>query len=136
MIVRCAKCRELLDYSNAIIVDSCSRGCDAGFQVAPEANERISPCWYHNNSSAVTRLRDDYSWLRKPMVSESDITCWYKASVGGEWKTGFFLKWATDYEEFESGPGQFPVALIEDAVDSLCRVVYAEHISFSPECPK
>ena len=68
-------------------------------------------------------------------VEEKITTCWYKVSVGGEWRTGFFHEWATSFEEFESGPGQFPAAIIEDAVDSLVHVVYAEFVSFNPNHP-
>ncbi len=135
MIVRCAKCRELLDYSevNHIIVDSCSRGCDAGFQMVQEGTERINCCWYHNNRGpAATNLRDEYSWLRKPTKSEPKITtCWYKES--DVWKTGFFHGWSQDFEEFETR--QFGSAVIEDAVDSRVRVVYAGYVSFSNDNP-
>lgn len=60
-------------------------------------------------------------------------TCWYK--VDKEWKTGFFHRWAQDHEDFDNGPGHIPVALIEDATDSRVRIVYASHVSFSPDCP-
>ncbi len=64
----------------------------------------------------------------------SDKTCWYK-TIGSGWKTGFFHQWSTYYEEFESGPGPYPAAIIEDATDSQIHVVYAGFVSFSPDAP-
>jgi hypothetical protein len=68
------------------------------------------------------------------MDAQSDKTCWYK-TIGGEWKTGFFRKWSTYYEEFESGPGPYPAAIVEDAVDSQVHMVFAGFVSFSPDHP-
>ena len=30
------------------------------------------------------------------------------------WKEGYFHEWGSDYEEFETGPGNFSVAIVED----------------------
>ena len=66
---------------------------------------------------------------------EKITTCWYKEGIGSEWKTGFFHEWSINWEQVGDGPGQFPVAVIEDATDSLVHVVYAEFVSFSPNHP-
>jgi hypothetical protein len=63
------------------------------------------------------------------------VTCWYKTAIDDEWKTGFFHQWSQNYEEFESGPGNFPAAIIEDATNSQVHVVYAGWVSFSPDSP-
>jgi hypothetical protein len=63
------------------------------------------------------------------------VTCWYKDEPKDDWMTGFFLQWSQDHEEFETGPGNFPVAIIEDATDSRVHIVYAGHVSFSPDHP-
>ena len=60
------------------------------------------------------------------------INCWYKDDT---WKIGFFHQWCQNYEEFETGPGNFPAAIIEDATDSHCHVIYAGHVSFNPDHP-
>jgi hypothetical protein len=62
-------------------------------------------------------------------------TCWYKRDSKADWKTGFFHRWSQSYEEFETGPGNFPAAIIQDATDSRVHVVYAGHVSFSPDNP-
>ena len=63
------------------------------------------------------------------------VCCWYKREACEEWKCGFFHRWSQSYEEFECGLGHFPAAIIEDAVDCECHVVYAGHVSFSPDDP-
>ncbi len=62
-------------------------------------------------------------------------TCWYKTAVDGAWEIGFFHEWGQNYEEFETGPGPFPAAIIEDATDSRVHVVYAGWVSFNPDKP-
>ncbi len=47
----------------------------------------------------------------------------------GEWKKGTFLQWTVDYEQFESGPGMFPEAIIEDE-DGGVQLVYAKYVRF------
>lgn len=50
----------------------------------------------------------------------------------GEWKKGIFHGWSTDYEEFTTGPGLFPVAIIEDEEGGV-HSVYAEFVRFKKE---
>jgi hypothetical protein len=63
------------------------------------------------------------------------VTCWYKLYGTANWKCGFFHQWSQSYEEFESGLGHFPAAVVEDAKDCQCHVVYAGFVSFSPDDP-
>lgn len=59
--------------------------------------------------------------------------CWYRRDR--KWKCGFFHQWSQSYEEFESGPGHFPAAIIEDACTQECHVVFAGHVSFGDDPP-
>jgi len=75
-------------------------------------------------------------FLKPIKPKEPDPTnCWYKPDANAPWGIGFFHQWSINYEEFETGPGNYPVAIIEDAVDSQVHVVYAGHVSFSPDGP-
>lgn len=47
----------------------------------------------------------------------------------GEWKPCVFHAWSTDYEEFESGPGLFPTAIVEDETGCI-HSVYVENVRF------
>ncbi len=59
--------------------------------------------------------------------------CWYKVEDG--WKAGLFHQWSMDHEEFETGPGNIPVAIIEDVIDCQVHVVYAGDVSFNSDDP-
>lgn len=133
MIVRCAKCSDLLAYVKVFQVDRCHNGCDAGVVIMREQAEGISDCWYTADAENLRKLREKEA---TPEICCEKTTCWYKASVGGPWLVGFFLRWSTNWVEVGSGPRQFPVALIKDATDSLVHVVYAGHVSFSPDNPE
>ncbi len=67
----------------------------------------------------------------------SNKPCWYKcgATAKWEWKCGFFHQWSQSHEEFETGPGHFPAAIVEDAATEECHVVFAGHVSFSNDNP-
>lgn len=65
----------------------------------------------------------------------SNKPCWYKSSMTAKWECGFFHQWSTFYEEFESGPGHFPAAIVEDAATEECHVVFAGHVSFANDNP-
>lgn len=59
--------------------------------------------------------------------------CWYNHK--DKWKGGKLRAWSTDHAEFESGPGNYPVAVVEDDETQRCVVVYAERISFATVPP-
>ena len=44
--------------------------------------------------------------------------------------TGYFHQWAAQYEEFESGPGNRTVALIEDEQTGKIRECFPETVAF------
>ena len=109
MIVRCAKCEDLLAYSKKLsshVVDRCANGCDAGVIITPGQSENIDDCWYHTDAEFLRASRVKEA---TPEVCCEKTTCWYKASVGGPWLVGFFLKWSTNWVEIGSGPRQFRV---------------------------
>lgn len=59
--------------------------------------------------------------------------CWYKDE--GEWRGGTLRMWAQAHEEYETGPGHFPVAVIEDAETKRCLDVSVLWVSFAAEPP-
>ena len=50
---------------------------------------------------------------------------WETKSLGLAW----FHQWGVDYEEFETGPGNFSVAIVEFA-DGTVKTVPAESVNF------
>jgi hypothetical protein len=65
---------------------------------------------------------------------EQITICWYKRDGTANWENGIFHQWSQSYEEFDSGPGHFPAAIVE-GMDGECHVVYAGHVSFNPDHP-
>lgn len=63
----------------------------------------------------------------------SNKPCWYKRDE--KWECGFFHQWSVSYEEFDTGPGQFPAAIVEDALTQECHVVFAGRVSFANDNP-
>jgi len=125
------------------LVSRCHNGCDVGFQAIVDETERIEECWYITDALALQKTREKQAkprvvprWFEKEDQDESDTICWYKHKPSDEWKTGFFLIWSQDHVEFESGPGNFPVAVVEDAVSSRVHVVRADLVSFTPGDPE
>ncbi len=59
-------------------------------------------CWFRDK---------DYVWEAEGEMMASNEPCWYKRNE--QWECGFFHQWSQSYNE--SGPGMFPVAIIEDA---------------------
>jgi len=58
-------------------------------------------------------------------------SCYYEQN--NTWRKGTLLSWSTDHEEYESGPGLFPVGVIEDSVTHTCHSIYVNAISFGSE---
>jgi len=69
--------------------------------------------------------------------------CWYKTSdvkpgcglPAGKWRSGILRAWSTDHEEFESGPGLFPVGVVEDNERGTCHSIYVTKICFGTVAP-
>ena len=49
----------------------------------------------------------------------------------GDWEPGKWHAWSTDHEEFESGPGLFPIGVVEDSTGCI-HSVYVELIRMIP----
>ena len=70
--------------------------------------------------------------------------CWYKPAdvktkysvASGEWRGVYLRAWSTDHEEFESGPGPFPVGVVEDEKTGQCHSIYVTRICFNTEPPR
>jgi len=70
-------------------------------------------------------------------MSDKPRACWYRRRVKNaiKWttsqpKAGLFYQFASDYEEFESGPESYPVAIVEDVETGAVHVVLAEDVCF------
>lgn len=65
--------------------------------------------------------------------------CWYKKHLGGntwKWFPGTLRAWSTDHEEYvDSGPGLYPVAVVEDSKTLKCESIYVAHVSFAAVPP-
>jgi hypothetical protein len=51
------------------------------------------------------------------------------------WRRGILWAWSTDHQEYDSGPGPIPVAVIEDLETHAVHSVYVGHVSFAAEKP-
>ena len=58
--------------------------------------------------------------------------CWY---YDKEWLGGVLLAWSTDHVEYDSGPGHFPTAIIEDTKTSQVKSIPVANINFSSAQP-
>ena len=69
-------------------------------------------------------------------------SCWYqnRRYSGGQWvtdpwKAGTLLSWSTDHEEYQDGPGPFPVGVVEDTESNQVLSIHATSIMFSDKAP-
>lgn len=66
--------------------------------------------------------------------------CWFREydhethSVK-DWKQGRLLAWSTDHEEYEAGPGPYPVGVVESDETGICHSVSVPRICFAPVPP-
>lgn len=61
--------------------------------------------------------------------------CWYKRAPAGAWIAGIWQAWSIDHEEYESGPGMFPAAIVIDNATLDTKTVPAEFVSFATVPP-
>ena len=67
--------------------------------------------------------------------------CWYRFTIGfvmgkeniSEWKTGRFHAWSTDHDEYESGPGPWASAIVEDEKTGAVVVTHASYVHFGSD---
>jgi len=71
------------------------------------------------------------------IINRVGSVCWFRLP-GREslWQEGWLHAWSTDHAEFESGPGMYPVGVIEDCDTGKCYSTYVENISFAKEAPE
>jgi hypothetical protein len=65
-----------------------------------------------------------YDWLK------NENGDYEKVEIG----EALFHQWGVDYEEFESGPGNFSVAIVEYN-DGSIKMIYPPYIKFLPPVP-
>lgn len=61
--------------------------------------------------------------------------CWFKLALDKPFQVGRFHKWSESYEEFETGPGNFGAAIVEDQKGAI-HLIHAELVRFSPPEPE
>lgn len=74
---------------------------------------------------------------RQVEMSDNRIgaACWYKSN-DNDWLPGTLRAWSTDHEEYDMGPGQVPVGVVEDDETGRCHSIYVERISFASAPPR
>lgn len=72
-------------------------------------------------------------------MNRIDSACWYREWSKPEnkwiWFGGRLRAWSTDHEEFESGPGLYPVGVIEDDKTGCCKSIHVGYICFAAVPP-
>ena len=62
-------------------------------------------------------------------------TCWYRDGSGPRatwsWACARLRAWSTDHQEYDSGPGPFPVGVVEDDKTGCCHSVHVMDICFA-----
>ena len=64
--------------------------------------------------------------------------CWYREYKNRSvtpWRRGILRAWSTEHEEFESGPGPYPVAVIEDVETAGMRSTHVARVTFAEDMP-
>lgn len=62
--------------------------------------------------------------------------CWYHLRRSTKWMHGKIRAWSTDHDEYESGPGHFPVAVVECCETGMVHSVHVGNICFSSIPPE
>ena len=53
-----------------------------------------------------------------------------------EWRRGILRMWSVDHEEFESGPGHYPVGVVEDSETGEVYSIHVDRLSFADDKPQ
>ena len=64
--------------------------------------------------------------------------CWYRTyskKIWSAWQAGTLRAWSTDHDEYETGPGPFPVGVVEDVDTSHCHSIPVFGICFAYDKP-
>ncbi len=62
--------------------------------------------------------------------------CWYRENKDAPWTRGQFVHWGCSYDEYESGPANFTVAVIVDDNTLMVRMVKPDgNMCFAAEKP-
>jgi hypothetical protein len=87
---------------------------------------------------------------RSEVDTKTPRTCWFKPPrkwqvtapisgagkwIQGEWTRGIFHSFMQDYEEFESGPGLYPAAVVENFSTGQVVVTHASDVNFGDHKP-
>lgn len=64
------------------------------------------------------------------MANRIGDECWFQPHGEKEYRRGTLRMWSTDHEEFESCPGLFPVAVIEDSETGEMQSVHVGRVTF------
>jgi len=97
--------------------------------------------WANGSELSLKLLDEPVSVDAKFHDNRIGQKCWYyvydfKARAAGPWLQGFLRMWGTDFIEFESGTGLFPIAVIEDDETGKCCSVPVDQVHFSATKPE
>ncbi len=69
------------------------------------------------------------------MTKELPRHCWFRNRSTEKIKVepGTLHAWMQSYEEFESGPGHFPAAIVESDRDGAVHIVLASDVCFGAD---
>ena len=92
-------------------------------------------CFRGNSEALVDQVVSFKSWTETGAVDDKAVAG-LRPCVGDRWEAGkkikvfgYFHAWKADYEEFETGPGNFTMALIEDEGGKVWSCI-AESVRF------
>ena len=84
--------------------------------------------FWEQMSSQTAALLEGHSPTNLPRACQFQTRTWtitkskFSTKSGyviGDWQPGMLHMWGTDYEEFETGPGPFPIGVIEDRTGTV-----------------
>lgn len=63
-------------------------------------------------------------------VKDENASPGYQYKKVDDWKDGYFHEWGYDFEEFETGPGNFSVGIVEDE-NGIIYMPFASDVVFT-----
>lgn len=102
--------------------------------------------WVENNYEKIDGKSDQDKVLEGYRLATYDLMssrilgtpCWFRTCIFDntqQWRAGILRAWSTSHDVFESGPGHFPVGIVEDQSTSRCLSIPVDDISLAVQSP-
>lgn len=102
--------------------------------------------WVESNYDKIDGKSDQDKVLEGYKLATSDLLssrlfgmlCWFRTcrfENTQQWRSGTLRAWSTSHDVFESGPGHFPVGVVEDMATRHCLSVPVDDICFAEKSP-